>query len=223
MLLSAPLVPAGLMMPLQALAQGTPEATPGEEPLPPEVIFERLLATEITTPLFPSDTTNLRVVEWVDSSNTDLDGAIGGVLVQQGEGEDAPLIGVYIVFPTVDLARERIRPEGEGEDESPLSILGYEGMWVSDASTEREAPGDDAFSFSLLAVRSGTVIVSAIGERAGTPRNDLRALANLVGMLDHLNGVTTDQIERKPANSAIDAWHGVVGNISVGERDRADR
>jgi hypothetical protein len=190
MLLSAPLVPAGLMMPLHAFAQGTPEATPEGEPLPPEVIFERLLASEITTPLFPSDMTNLTAEEWVDSDDTDLEGAVGGVLVQDGEGEDAPMIGAYIVLPTSDLARERIRPEGEGANQPPLSILWYEGMWVSDVRTAREAPNDDAFSFSLLAVRAGTVLVSGVGEGAGSPANDLRAMANLAGMLDHLNSVT---------------------------------
>jgi hypothetical protein len=191
MLLSAPLVPAGLLMPLHALAQGTPEATPEGEPLPPEVIFERLLASEITTPLFPSDTPPLTIVEWVDSSDTDLDGLIGGLLVRAGEGEAAPLIGTYIVHPTLDRARERLVPEGADEGELATSILWYDGVWASASSIQVEAPSDDNYSYALLAVRSGTVIVSAIGEGAESPANDLRAMANLAGMLDHLHGVTS--------------------------------
>ncbi len=184
-LLSAPLIPAGLTMPLQALGQGTPDATPEGEPLPPEAIFEQLLASEIATPLFPSDITGLTVKEWVDTNDTDLEGAIGGVMVQAGVGGDARPVGAYIVHPTFEAAGKQIAPEGSPE----ASVLWYDAAWYSMDGTQASDPEE---SFAVIAVQSGTVIVSAFAEGAGTPGNDLRALANLAGLLDHLNGITSN-------------------------------
>ncbi len=184
-LLSAPLISAGLTMPLHAFAQGTPVATTEGEPLPPEVIFERLLESEITSPLFPSDATGLTVEEWVDPGDTDLEGAVGGVMVRAGTGDDAQPIGAYVVHPTFDSAERRFASNGSPE----TTLWSYELWWYSmeDMSTTEE---DD--SFAVIATRSGLVIVSAFAQGAGTPGNELRTLANLAGMLDHLHGVTSE-------------------------------
>lgn len=170
-------------MPIQAFAQEMPGATPEGEPLPPEVIFERLLASEITSPLFPSDTTGLTAVEWVDPSDTDLDGAVGGVMVRAGASEDAQPVGAYIVHPTFDSAEQLIAPDG-----SPKTTLwSYDVGWTSMEDMDTTEEND---SFAVIAARSGLVIASAFAQGAGTPGNQLRALANLAGLLDHLHGVT---------------------------------
>jgi hypothetical protein len=175
-----------------AAAQSTPVASPNSEPLPPEEVFQALLASEVTTPLFPADAGSLGIVEWVDSSDTDLDGTIGGLLVQDMEkgNDDAALIGACIVHPTSAMAVARLtNPEVIDSGTRPIDILGRQGMW--------QQSGDGS---SLLAVVQGTVIVSAIGipaegrgpdqpNQTATGETDNRALANLAGLLDHLRMV----------------------------------
>lgn len=180
-------------------AQSTPVASPGSEPLPPEEVFQALLASEVTTPLFPADVGALGIVEWVDTSDTDLDGTIGGLLVRdttKGDDDDTALVGAYIVHPTAAMAVERLTgPEAQDEGTNPVEILGRQGVW--------QQSGDGS---SLLAVVQGTVIVSAIGIPAGgrgpdqpapaaTGETDNRALANLAGLLDHLRLVLEPSVE----------------------------
>jgi hypothetical protein len=173
-------------------AQATPDATPAPEALPPEVIFDRLLESTITSPLFPSDTPGLTVIEWDDASDDDLDGVVGGLLVQSGSGDDDPLVGVYIVHPAIAMARERIdiQTREPGGTTQRQDLFGYQGVWqheLPNPTAHIEEPGD---RFSLLGVAVGPVIVSAVGEGGDLASNNVRALANLSGMLDHLRSTT---------------------------------
>lgn len=178
--------------PAAVAAQSTPVASPvgGEQPAP-ETLYAQLLGSTITTPLFPSDYGPLAIVEWVDSSDTDLDGAIGGLLVQdtaKGDADDA-LIAVCIVHPTTESAISRLN-ETTDDGTRQVEILGRQGVWVQD--------GD----YSLLGVVEGTMIVSAIGSSgevavpdgpavSANGETDFRAMANLAGMLDHIRTVLT--------------------------------
>jgi hypothetical protein len=174
-------------------SQATPEGTPADESLTPEAIYESLLASTISSPLFPADTGELVVIGWNDTGDDDLQGVVGGLLVQAGEGEDAPLTGVYIVHPSVDLARSRIesRLDGTGEFSGPFEMFGYSGAWQHDPGDPTGHIVEEDSSYSLVALVVGTVIVSAVGDGGPRDANSFRALANLAGMLDHLRMTTT--------------------------------
>jgi hypothetical protein len=172
-----------------AASQATPAATPEGASSPPEALYQWLLSSTITSPLFPSDYGPLAIVEWVDDSDTDLDGVIGGLLVQdttKGDADDA-VIAACIVHPTAESAIARLTATTDDETR-PVEILGRQGVWVQ------------AGDYSLLGVVEGSVIISAIGssgeERAPdgpavstNGETDFRALANLAGMLDHMRMV----------------------------------
>ncbi len=72
-------------------------------------------------------------------------------------------------------------------DDETQSILGYSGVISRDPGDPGPTDADvTAHASSLIAIVVGPVIVSAIGEGGERDANDVRALANLAGMLDHL-------------------------------------
>jgi|GEM_PF-3170148 len=172
------------------------QATPAGRSASSEALYQTLLTSTISSPLFPSDTGPLEIVEWIDSGDSDLDGAVGGLLVQDTakEGDDA-LLAVMIVHPDPETARARLTSDS-GESMQTVEILGRPGVWIQEGE------------YSLLGVAEGSMIVSAIGSIAGAePVNvdgrdgpalssngetDFRAMANLVGTLDHIRMVLTE-------------------------------
>lgn len=175
---------AALTPGLLAARQATPATASEGEPLPPEVLFETLREGTIASPLFPSDTPALSIEVWDDAGDRDLDGAIGGLLVQAGPGDDG-LIGVYIVHPTIEQAAARLVPDENDGD--PLDLFGFPVVW-------HQLPADvvveDTEAFALIATQVGSVLISAMGQGAAPSTNALRALANLSGMVDHLLQIT---------------------------------
>lgn len=185
---------AALPKPRHSLgSQATPGATPVAGQPDPRALLEALLTTPVTTTLFPADTPPLTVTEWIDESDSDLDGAIGGVLLQTGEDANGNFQGpgVYIVHPGPDAARTAFDAHlPASRDDGKQSILGYVGAITRDPGDSGPTGTDVRFpASSLIAMVVGPVIVSAIGEGGGRDANDLRALANLAGMLDHLRSV----------------------------------
>ncbi len=185
---------AGLLDPRHSLAhQATPEATPVSGQLDPQALLEALMTPPVSTTLFPSDTPAITVTEWIDESDSDLDGAIGGVLLQASEDANGNFIGpgVYIVHPGPDAARAAFGAQlADSREDETLSILGYAGAISRDPGDSGPTDaGITAHASSLIAIVVGSVIVSAIGEGGEREANDVRALANLAGMLDHLRMV----------------------------------
>jgi hypothetical protein len=172
--------------PLLAIGQGHAlQATPESgEPLPPEVLFERLRDTPVTTPLFPSNLAEIMILPWEDGNDDDLDGVVGGLLVQAEAPEGPVLLGVYIVHPTVAMAEERIRRDSGG-DVNQIDLLGRPGVWEQASDDEMSNPS------LLLGVVDGVTIVSALAEGEDAGANDLRALSIRTGMLDHLRMAST--------------------------------
>jgi len=187
---------AGLLNPRHSLAyQATPEATPVTGQPDPEALLEALITSPVSTTLFPSDTPAITVMKWIDESDSDLDGAIGGVLLQTSEDANGNFMGpgVYIVHPGPDAARAAFGAQlADNWDDEKLSILGYAGAISRDPGDSGPTDADfTAHASSLIAIVVGSVIVSAIGEGGEREANDFRALANLAGMLDHLRSVQT--------------------------------
>ncbi len=174
-------------------SQTTPEATPVAGQPDPLKLLEALITSPVTTTLFPSDTPAVTVTEWVDSSDSDLDGAAGGVILQTGEDDNGNFLGpgVYIVRPSPDAARTAFDAQlADNRDSGAQSILGYTGVIAHDPGDPGQTDADFAArASSLIAIVVGPVIVSAIGEGGEGDANDVRALAHLAGMLDHLRTV----------------------------------
>jgi len=180
------------LTPALAQSDATPEATPEVDA---EQIFQLLRASQITSPLFPSDSGALVLVDWVDDSDKDLIGTVGALLVQdtsKGDSE-AGLLGAYIVHPTAASAEESIA-QSAGDETTTESFT----LFGDNASAQQDPSG-----YALIAIANGPVIVSAVGmpqsplgpdETAVDFReSDARAIGNLAGMLDHLRLVLTKQ------------------------------
>lgn len=165
--------------------QATPAAESEGEPLPPAVILETLRASTITSPFIPTDTPSLSIEAWEDSGDTDLEGAIGGLLVQASP-EDAGLIGVYIVHPTIDQAEVRLVPDENDAD--PIELLGFPVVWHQ---LPASVTVEDDEAFAIIATQVGAVLISAIGQGGDPATNALRAMANLTGLVDHLLQIIT--------------------------------
>ena len=166
-----------LLEPAQALTSATPVAD--EDELSPEILNERLREVPVSSPLFPSDTGPLTVVDWSDTSDSDLVGTIGAMTIQDsGKSGDEGTIGAFIVHPSAESAEARMR------EIAPDQVM----LFGSPAVAQHEG------GYSLVAIVKGPVIISAIGMTVtpaldGTSENDepdARALGNLAGMLDHL-------------------------------------
>lgn len=180
--------------------RATPEATSVTVQSDPAALLDALLAAPVTTPLFPSDTAEITVVEWIDDSDSDLDQAVGGAILQTGEDDNGNFMGpgVYIVHESPDAARAVFDAQlADNDSVFTESILGYSGV-VSRSPGEAKPPAadiapEDSTGSSLIAIVAGMVIVSAIGEGGDQAANDVRALANLAGMLDHLRTVRASE------------------------------
>lgn len=162
--------------PVGALASATPAV--GEGGMSPEILNERLREIPVSSPLFPSDSGTLTIVDWADTSDDDLVGTVGAMTLQgSGKGE-AGTIGAFIVHPSAESAQARMR------EMAPDQVL----LFGNPGVTEQED------GYSLVAVVKGPVIISAIGMTLAPPpdgtgafdETDARALGNLAGMLDHL-------------------------------------
>ncbi|MBA2470401.1 MAG: hypothetical protein H0V37_13435 [Chloroflexia bacterium] len=166
------------------------QATPVAGQPDARALLDALLDAPLTTTLFPSDTPAITVVEWVDEGDSDLVGAVGGVLLQTGEDNNGNFIGpgVYIVHPNPEAARSAFDAQlADNHEDETLSILDYPGAISRDPGDPGPPSADSAEpSSSRIAIVVGPVIVSALSEGGGRAANDLRALANLAGMLDHL-------------------------------------
>ena len=166
-----------LLEPLRALASATPVAD--EDGLSPAILNERLREVPVSSPLFPSDTGPLTIVDWADASDSDLVGTIGAMTLQDSaKSGDEGMIGAFIVHPSAESAQARMR------EIAPDQVM----LFGNPAVTAQED------GYSLVAVVKGAVIISAVGMTRtpaldGTSANDApdaRALGNLAGMLDHL-------------------------------------
>jgi len=193
-----------LSLPARSALGQSPEGTPTgssreskslEEVLPaiePDKLFSLLMTSTVTTTLFPSDTGTIDVLEWVDDSDTDLDGAVGGVLMQTGTDENDNFIGpgVYIVLRNVDDASERRQAmETPGPNRTAaksITIGGFPGVTtvepndVADQSMESSA-------VTLLQVAYLVIAGAANGPADGSA--EFRSVSNVVGLLDHLRTV----------------------------------
>jgi hypothetical protein len=166
----------------------------------PETRLEALLTTPVTTPLVPRDTPEVEPVPWEDSSDTDLDGAVGGVLFQTGQDvNDNPLVmATAIVMPDSDGAVSRL--DGVGPEEMqdlyglPFFAQDFGGYAVAVVRVGylvlaggAEGPDDD------ITTGGGSAEVASPTAASGSGRYHLRALANLAATLDHLEDVLATQ------------------------------
>jgi hypothetical protein len=174
-------------LPGAALAQ-TP-ATP--ESLSPEEVFAALLAAPFDSPLLPADSGDIVVTEWIDDSDDDLAGAIGGLTFgQAGQGFEAA-IGAMIVYPEIQMASDRVNLAAyspmEGDTARAVEILGYTGIsLLSPARTDDHV--DEGFA--TVAIAAGSVIISGGAGELPDAELELRALANCIALLDHFRRVT---------------------------------
>ncbi len=159
------------------------QATPAPF-IEPELILAGLLETPVTSPLLPVDLGVPEARPWIDEGDTDLIDTVGGVLIHAGSGDDAPLLGLYLVHPTPNDAEARLNPDLLVDTPQPFPLLDLPGLF--DRTVIPGIPG----SLSRIVVAEGPVIVSALGQGEDESANDLRALANLAGLLDHLRLVT---------------------------------
>lgn len=165
-----------LLEPVRAMASATPVADEGG--LSPEILNERLREVPISSPLFPSDTGSLSIVDWADTSDSDLVGTVGAMTIQDSTKGDAGMIGAFIVHPSAESANARM------SEIAPDQVM----FFGSPAVTVQED------GYSLIAVVKGPVIISAIGLTSTPPldgtgaydETNARALGNLAGLLDHL-------------------------------------
>ena len=106
------LLTALALAPPPAVAQeASPAASPVAETdlderigaIPPEDLLAALLDTPVEADRFPGQYPDVGVEPWDDPDDTDLAGAVGGVLVTSGN----TLLGVYIVHPSEESATAR--------------------------------------------------------------------------------------------------------------------
>jgi len=170
----------------------SPAATPViGETIAPEDLLDALLRAEITSDLFPEDPAVLATDVWEDTGDSDLEGAIGGVLVVDTtvEDENDALIGVYIVEPSAEIAAATFSSyETDGSWQVPSTVFGKPAVFSQ--------YGDGV---SQIAIVEGNVIVSAVAGRSildaeitDFRETDAIALARVAGLLDHLRLVTDD-------------------------------
>jgi hypothetical protein len=164
----------------------------------PETLLEALLTMPVTTPLLPSDTPPVEPVPWEDESDSDLAGAVGGVLFQTGfDTNDNPLVvATAIVHPDAESATAVLAEVGPRDMRELLGMPFFvEDFGDYAVSVVRvgylllaggaEAPEDDPPVVYDTAATGATP--ASQSERA--PRLDLRAMSYLTALLDHLDGV----------------------------------
>lgn len=162
----------------------------------PDILLEALLTTPVTTPLVPRDTPDVDPVPWEDESDTDLDGAVGGVLFQTGwDVNDNPeVMATAIVYPDADVARSMLAEVSQVEAQQlyglPFFAAAFDDYAVAVVRAGNlllaggaEAPDDADVSDD----RPASDATPAPAFRSG--RVHLRALANLAATLDHVEDV----------------------------------
>lgn len=207
---AAGIATAALLLPARsALAQsspGTPVATPAATPvaspaasfdsledallaIEPDELLTRLVDSEVTTSLFPSDTGPIDVREWDDTSDSDLENAVGGVLMQTGTDQNENFIGpgVYIIMHNVDDAAERLeRVRTDRSTVKPITVAGFAGFVI--IATNDVGEGEVASNVVTL-LQVGYLLISASAEGPADGSTESRSAANAIGMLDHLRTV----------------------------------
>ena len=176
---------------------GTPEASTPESSfvaLSPEDVFEILLAAPFSSPLLPADVGEIVVSEWIDGSDSDLDGAVGGLLFGgSGEGEEASL-GAMIVYRDEATAKGKVDPtayeSGASTSVNALSVGGTSGLAVVNIDDPGEVVSDD-YSYATSAISSGFEVISGGAEGIADEELALRSIANVVAMFDHYRRVVT--------------------------------
>lgn len=188
-----------------ALAQsspGMPGATPVATPaasfdtledallaIEPDDLFSRLVDSKVTTSLFPSDTGTIDVREWDDASDSDLENAVGGVLMQTDTDQNENFIGpgVYIIMRNPNNAAELLETARvDRTTVEPIAIAGFPGFAIVDTNDvgEGEMPSN---AVTLLLV--GYLLISALADGPADESTEFRSAANAIGMLDHLRTV----------------------------------
>lgn len=180
----------------------TPEATPAANPpgsledtlltIEPDRLLSRLMTSPVTTPLFPSDTGTVEAIEWVDNSDTDLFGSVGGVLMQTGTDENDNFVGpgVYIILRDVDDATERRESVETSETDpsglKPITIGGFPGATIVESN---EGADGSAELSAVTLLQIGYLLISALANGPADASTELRSVANAIGLLDHLRTV----------------------------------
>lgn len=182
---------------LSAARAATPEAsTPVTSfvALSPESVFEMLLAAPFSSPLVPAGAGEIVVSEWIDSSDTDLEGAVGGLLFGGSmEGEEASL-GAIIVLNDEVAAAARVDPNAYDTDASAtvsaLSVGGAEGVSIVYEDGSGEGDSEDN-SYATSAIGSGFVVISGGADGIPYDELELRSVSNVVALFDHYLRVVT--------------------------------
>lgn len=209
------LVPAGIAagafsLPVRSALAQTPEGTPTKPPgatpeetraasfdsledallaIEPDQLFSRLVDSEVTTPLFPSDTGPIDVREWDDASDSDLENAVGGVLMQTDTDQNENFIGpgVFIIMRNVDDAAELLETvQTDRSTVKPTTIAGFPGFAIGETNDVGEG---EMASNAVTLLQVGYVLISALADGPTDGSTELRSVANAIGLLDHLRTV----------------------------------
>lgn len=165
----------------------------------PEAMLEALLSTPVTTPLVPRDTPEVEPVPWEDESDSDLDGAVGGVLFQTGfDDDDNPLVmATAIVADDADAAAARFAEVGPAEIQElyglPFFVQDFGDYAVAVVRVGylllaggAEAPEEDA---PIVDGTAASATPAPKPHAGASGRYHLRAISNLAATLDHLGDV----------------------------------
>src|SRR5665811_82754 len=152
----------------------------------PQSLLDALLATSVTTPLFPADTPPIEPVVWDDTSDSDLDGTVGAVVFNTGydENDNFLPVGNAIMFPNAASASARI----DNLAQDPISFL--EMPWTVEASPDSVV---SAIRVDYLILVGGAEVpteqvLDARGEpdpRQGAHMTS-RAIIHMTALTDHL-------------------------------------
>jgi hypothetical protein len=195
------LLAASTIVTATTLAQATPEASPvvGGGTLAarvaardPEALLETLHTAPVETPLLPAAAGNVVATPWDDSSDTDLDNALGGAsLVTNGTNGDA--VGHYIVFADALLARGYYLfardASGDGLAATAAQIDGFDGVTIIDAASDA--------GYAVTVVQVANVVAIGGWEQESRVIPDVAlatgarwSVVNALALIDHLDAVT---------------------------------
>jgi len=158
----------------------------------PDRLLSKLMTSTVTTTLFPSDTGTVEVLEWVDNSDTDLFGSVGGVLMQTSTDQNNNFIGpgVYIILRNVDDATERRETMETSalnrSSTTSITIGGFPGVTTAEPNDVADQSMESS-AVTLLQVAYLVIAGAANGPADGS--TEFRSVSNAVGLLDHLRTV----------------------------------
>jgi hypothetical protein len=179
------LAPFATAPPIRVLAQATPEASPVAI-ADPEEIFALLRDTPFSSSLLPEGYGDQEIAVWDDSSDTDLEGAIGGLLIGPVGNPEEAFVAAIIVHADAETARARVmalEDSTDGEHVQSFAMLGIEGLSIVDR--------DEEWGYATVAVAIGPVIVGGAADVSAFPDDYvLRGTAHLIAALDHVQRVT---------------------------------